>query len=248
VAFDLDGTLAPIVARPERASVPPALGRRLSRAARAPGVTIAVVSARRLADVRRLLPAPGVLRIGQYGLEGPGAPTNIVRARIRRRAKALLARIQVALGSARAASLDFKGMTLAVHDRGLGPARAEALRSALRPALARAGRSGFVPAAGRRVTELVPRGHDKGRALRALRRRAAPSTVFYFGDSDGDEPAFAVLGPADFPVRVGRGRTLAAYRIRGPAEVARFLAALVALRAPRAGSRKGGAPWKGGTG
>jgi trehalose 6-phosphate phosphatase len=89
---------------------------------------------------------------------------------------------------------------------------------------------GFVPARGHRVTEFVPKGYDKGRALTLLRRRYAPGAVIYFGDTDADEPAFGVLGRNDFPVRVGPGRTGARYRVRGPGEVVRFLRSLISLR------------------
>ena len=78
--------------------------------------------------------------------------------------------------------------------------------------------------------DFVPARYDKGRALRALRRRVRPAVTFYFGDTDGDEPAFASLGRTDFAVRVGSGLTAAPYRVRGPGDVARFLKALVAVR------------------
>jgi trehalose 6-phosphate phosphatase len=90
---------------------------------------------------------------------------------------------------------------------------------------------GFGVALGRRVTDFVPAGYHKGRALREVRLRIRPDVVFYFGDTASDEPAFAMLPPGDFSVRVGPGSTTARYRVRGPREVTRFLRALVRLRA-----------------
>jgi trehalose 6-phosphate phosphatase len=59
--------------------------------------------------------------------------------------------------------------------------------------------------------------------------------IFYFGDTAGDEPAFAALGRSGFAVRVGPGPTTAPYRVRGPRDVARFLRAIAArgATAPR---------------
>src|SRR2546422_779101 len=74
VAFDVDGTLAPIVSRPDGARVPAATLRLLRRAVRLPRVTVAVVSARSVRDLRRMVPVPGIRLAGQYGLEGAVAP------------------------------------------------------------------------------------------------------------------------------------------------------------------------------
>jgi trehalose 6-phosphate phosphatase len=80
------------------------------------------------------------------------------------------------------------------------------------------------------VTDFVPRGYDKRHAIEALRRGASKAPAIYFGDTGADEPAFAALGPDDFPVRVGSGKTRARYRARGPADVGRFLRRLLELR------------------
>jgi hypothetical protein len=70
LAFDFDGTLAPIVARPDDARVPPAVAHRLQRlAGRLP---VAIVSGRRVQDVRRrLLFAPWRI-VGNHGAEDDG--------------------------------------------------------------------------------------------------------------------------------------------------------------------------------
>jgi len=129
--------------------------------------------------------------------------------------------------------LEVKGLTVAVHARNVRDARQlRKLRRGLRAVASReASREGFVSVPGRQVVDFVPRGHDKGRALRALRSRVRPDRVFYFGDSLGDEPAFAVLGRRDFPVRVGRVGTRARYRVASLTGVTRFLDAATACRA-----------------
>ena len=131
------------------------------------------------------------------------------------------------------ALLEAKGLTVAVHSRGVRSAeRRRRLRAGLLSvASGEARRQGFRVMPGAMAVDFVPRGHDKGRALRALRARMKPRAIFYFGDSDGDEPAFSALTNRDFPVRVGREATRAPYRVTGVGEVARFLEAVAANRA-----------------
>jgi trehalose 6-phosphate phosphatase len=230
IAFDFDGTLAPIASRPERARVPPDGRRWLSRAARTPGLRVAVLSARPMADLARYLQGAALLRVAQYGLEG-GEPVGERQIeRFRRGVRRLHRVLEPVATRYRGAWIEDKGLTIALHYRAVAAARRGSLLRTLRAIEASARRLGFHTEPGRRVTDFVPARYDKGRALRALRRRVRPAVTFYFGDTAGDEPAFAALGRSDFAVRVGAGPTAAPYRVRGPGDVARFLRALVALR------------------
>ncbi|GBD24605.1 Trehalose-phosphate phosphatase [bacterium HR29] len=67
LATDLDGTLAPIVERPQDARVPPATLAVLDRLAAA--VTVAVITGRDLNTARRMVPCEGVVVVGSHGLE-----------------------------------------------------------------------------------------------------------------------------------------------------------------------------------
>ena len=67
LAFDLDGVLAPIVEDPARAHVPASTRRLVAALAADRALDVAIVSARRERDLRRLLPVRGIRRIGQYG-------------------------------------------------------------------------------------------------------------------------------------------------------------------------------------
>jgi trehalose 6-phosphate phosphatase len=242
VALDFDGTIAAIESQPERVRVPPDVVRVLRRLTRpgGRGPRIALVTARPRRDMRRLLPVPGILHASQYGLEGPIGPSARERARWRRRAR----EIEDLLAPAAripGAWLERKGMTVALHDRWVSPRRMPDLKRLLRRVVREGRMLGFEPARGKRVTDFVPRGYDKGKAVRLLRRRLNPGVIVYFGDSEADEPAFAALRPGDFPVRVGPGPTRARYRVRGPGEVARFLRELTQLRRDRR-RKPGGSP------
>ncbi len=233
VAMDLDGTLAPLAPRPALARVPAATLRSMVRAARAGNARIMIVSARPERDLRRLAPVRNVLRIGQYGLDGPLAPPVGVRRGLRRRCARLTRALRPLVRSVPGALLEPKGYTVAVHSRNVKGAKARRkLRIGLESIVrGEARKERFVPMPGAEVVDFVPRGHDKGRALRQLRSRLHTSVVFYFGDSAGDEPAFSALGKGDFPVRVGRSATRARYRVAGIEGVTRFLDAVAASRA-----------------
>jgi trehalose-phosphatase len=230
VALDFDGTLAPIVSRPDRVRVPAATLRSLRDASKHPGLRIAALSARPMRDLARYLPVPGILRVAQYGLEGGDALDPIRLRAIRAGVNALRGWIEPLAAAVPGAWIEDKRLTIAIHYRDVAPRRRGALVRALRSLAARAERLGLHVERGRRVLDFVPAGYDKGRALRMLRRRVRPAVTFYFGDTAGDEPAFAALGRRDFPVRVGPGPTAAPYRVGGPEEVARFLRALVSKR------------------
>jgi trehalose 6-phosphate phosphatase len=232
IGLDLDGTLAPLARHPDLARVPAATLQVIQQTARAVNTRIAILSARPERDLRRLLPLRDVLLVGQYGLEGPLAPSPGTLARIHRRCARVTRALRPLVTPVRGALLEAKGLTVAVHFRNVasGAAKRALHRDVRRIASREAVEEDFVPIPGAEIVDFVPRGHDKGEALSSLRRQLRPAAVFYFGDSGGDEPAFAALGKNDVSVRVGRGMTCARYRVQSLGGVTRFLDAVRALR------------------
>ena len=91
IALDFDGTLSPIVSRPEEARAHPAAGAALRRVAPLVG-TLAVITGRPAADAVELggfADVPGLLVLGHYGLErwadgkldSPAAEPGVAAAR-----------------------------------------------------------------------------------------------------------------------------------------------------------------------
>lgn len=72
--LDYDGTLTPIVDRPEDAKLTARTRAILMEAARNPALDVVIVSGRGLDDVRKLVGIPGITYIGDHGFEidGPG--------------------------------------------------------------------------------------------------------------------------------------------------------------------------------
>lgn len=194
IALDFDGTLAPIVADPERSRPEPGTVEVL-RALVGRGVQVAVITGRAAATAVRLggLDAvPGLVVAGVYGaelwhdgvLESPPTPGVIEALRTR------LPEI-VAHGD-RAVWIEDKRLSLVVHGR--MAADPEAVLDPLRePIAALAGELGLEVHPGRGVIELRLPGYDKGGALRRLVDRYAPRVVVFAGDDLGDLPALRAV-------------------------------------------------------
>ncbi len=222
-AFDFDGTLSPIVERPEQAGMRARTRRLLIRlAALYPCI---IVSGRARADVLSKLGAVKVARvIGNHGAETEAATRG--SRRLVGRWKAALGR---ELGTIPGLWMEDKGVSMAVHYR-QSPHRAQVLRQVL----AAAGKLPEVRVfGGKQVVNLVPVGAPhKGDAVAAERARLGCQWVLYVGDDDNDEDAFALAGQV-VPVRIGRKqRSHARYYLRSQAEIDDLLDLLVRLRAP----------------
>ncbi len=234
--LDLDGTLAPIAPTPEAARVPGATLETLRRLVRA-GWTVAIVSGRPAAELRRMVPVRGVRYFGSHGAEGawtPGGRRTLLDPAVRRSRAALGRRAGALLSGYPEVRLERKPAGLAFHDRALGGPRLRAWRRRLRSWLERQDLSGFEIIRGKRVVELRPRGVDKGAVVRAMPRgiprRRGDASLVAIGDDRTDEDLFRALGGRGLTIRVGRTLRGSAARHRLPSvrAVADFLARLAA--------------------
>ncbi|MEV5435012.1 trehalose-phosphatase [Streptomyces sp. NPDC052682] len=202
VGLDFDGTLAPIVADPERARAHPEAVPAL--AALAPKVAAVAVITGRPAEVAvrngGFAGVPGLehlVVLGHYGAERWEATTGQVTAPpAHPGVAAVRAELPGVLDRAGAAGqgtwVEEKGRAVAVHTRRAADPQAafEALRE---PLTALAARHGLIVEPGRMVLELRPPGMDKGVALLDFAREIGAGSVLYAGDDLGDLPAFAAV-------------------------------------------------------
>jgi trehalose 6-phosphate phosphatase len=221
ILLDVDGTLAPIVARPEDAAVPERTRRELERLAERYGL-VACLSGRAGADAERVVGVEGIRYVGNHGLE------------LLDGAEALASRI-AAFRDAVGRTVEDKGLSLAYHFR---EAQDEAeARAALEPVATQAEKEGLVARWGRKVLEIRPSVEaDKGTAVRTLIREAGVTRALYAGDDTTDLDAFAGLVAAGIEhfVRVAvvsdeGPRELfesADLCVEGPEELAELLASL----------------------
>ena len=180
IFLDLDGTLAPIVARPELARILPEIGPTLARLAGRLEV-VAVISGRPSEQVHELVDVDGVVIVGTHGLEDE-RPMSVE----------VLDEIEAA-AAAVGAWVEPKGAAAAVHFRALeDPEAAEAASAAALAIIAAARGLEILP--GKRILELTPAGRPrKGGALERIARERGLQGVLFAGDDVGDLDAFAAL-------------------------------------------------------
>ena len=215
VALDYDGTLAPVVARPEDA-VPAAgavdvlarLAPRLGRLALVTGRPADVVV--RLAGLDAV---PGLHVLGQYGAQrwsgaGLDSAPELPGVEVARQALP-------ALVGPEGANVEDKGIALVVHTR-TAPDPAGALLRLHGPVSALAARVGLELHPGRLVLELRPPGHDKRGALLSL-CDPLPSAVLFAGDDRGDLAGFDAVD--ELRARGVPGLLVCSGSEEGPAEL-----------------------------
>ena len=194
VALDYDGTLAPIVPRPDDAVAQPGMVDALTGLARR-GVHVAVITGRPVdaaLSLGGLDAVPGLVLLGHYGLQrwqdgeltSPEAGPAVAVARQRLRSYAAAADTGV--------EVEDKHHSVALHTRNAADPTAELERARpMAEALAREFGLELVP--GRFVLELRPEGTDKGGALRAVVDEMQARTVLFGGDDLGDLPAVSAV-------------------------------------------------------
>jgi trehalose 6-phosphate phosphatase len=209
---DVDGTLAPIVQRPEDARVPEETSRLLGRLARRYGC-VACVSGRSVADVRRLVGVGGVAYAGSHGAEllEPGSTTPRVAEAFKnweRQVKAFVAERDTAELRSLRIRIEDKGPIMTFHWR--GAPNEERARTHLEGLAQEAETAGLAIHWGRKVLEIRPPVPvNKGQAVRDLVLRAGVRTALFGGDDVTDLDGFAALetlveeGTLEAAVRVG---------------------------------------------
>lgn len=187
---DFDGTLSPIVDRPEDAQILPQsrahLSAMLGRVA-----ALAIISGRGAADAAARLDLPGVIVLGNHGLErweaGQAQPVPQA-ADFRPALTAAATDLQLLLGPGM--HLEDKGITLTVHYR-QAPNPDQVAQALAQPLTQVAQRYGLHLTTGRRIFELRPPiDGNKGKALRALIAEFSVDAALYLGDDITDVDAF----------------------------------------------------------
>ncbi|MGH8824679.1 MAG: trehalose-phosphatase [Jiangellaceae bacterium] len=236
VALDFDGTLAPIVDRPETAVAHPGAAAALAALCERVGL-VAVVTGRAAADAVRLgslAEVAGLVVLGHYGmekwsagrLETPDEHPGVAAARAA--GERLVAQAPAGV------VLEDKGHSVAFHTRRASDAGAALAE--IRPRVDELARdAGLEVVPGRFVLEVRPPGTDKGATLRALVDQIGARSVVFVGDDLGDLAAVTTLRSldvaglvvcSDSPESPEALRREADLVVDGPAGVVAFLAAL----------------------
>ncbi len=235
--LDYDGTLAPIVDRPEQALLSDATRSVIAKLAAL--CTVAVVSGRDLDDVHRMVGLDTLVYAGSHGFDirGPNLRLQIgleyVPA-LERAAAAL--RERLGAGKETGVLVEHKRFAVAVHTRLASP-EAKSMAAAAVRAVA-AGENGLRITGGKEILELRPNlPWDKGRAVLALLDAlGGPDTLpLYIGDDETDEDALRALHGRGIGIRVMDSPTDSAadWSLADPYEVRLFLERLQKTLAER---------------
>lgn len=229
IAFDFDGTLAPIVEHPPRARLLPGVEDSLRRLT--PLARVVVISGRALDDLRERAPQGTYRLIGNHGNEGVLAdPVAAARAHaVCRQWRSELERLfREHPGDAQGLEIEDKGATLSVHyRRAPDPGRAlqvlDGFVGQLEPAPRRIG--------GKLLVNLLPPGtQTKFEALRQLADELGTQRVLFVGDDDTDEIVFERAPDDWLTVRVEPGgNSSARYSLATQDDVEHLIERLVAL-------------------
>jgi len=196
ILTDVDGTLAPIVERPELAAVPERARELLDELSRRYRL-VGCISGRQALEARRLVGVEGIAYAGNHGFELllPGEEVPRLDPALAGRegdAAEFLAGLGGAGLEGSGLRREDKGPIQALHWRGADDERAAEARA--REVAAEAGRAKLEPRWGRKVLELRPvGGGGKDSAVGALLAEDGVVAAAYAGDDRTDLDAFRRL-------------------------------------------------------
>ncbi|MGE5265263.1 MAG: trehalose-phosphatase [Acidobacteriota bacterium] len=209
--LDYDGTLVPIARTPSEARPDAELLVLLASLARYPQFRLTILSGRPLVSLREMLPVPGLILAGTYGLEiqypSGLAVLRAEFAQLRPTIERVRTSWTVLLAVRDGFLLEDKGLALALHARHADPLDAlvvlplarVAAKDILDPAQ-------FRLLGGDRFLEVAPQAANKGNSVVWLlgEESAFWGLLVYLGDDDKDEDAFAVVRQrGGIPIMVG---------------------------------------------
>lgn len=234
VFLDYDGTLTPIVSRPELALLSEGMRQALRRLSASWPTQI--LSGRGLEDVRRMVGLDTLGYAGSHGFDIAGPQRTALRHEIE---PGLVSEVQRATEALRGATAAIQGaliedkrFSVAVHYRLVDEARLSELERIVDEVLASHPR--LKKAHGKKVFELRPAiDWDKGRALRWLQQALGLQAALpiYIGDDTTDEDAFTAIAGQGVGILVTElpRPTAASYSLQNTEEVREFIDRLCSL-------------------
>ncbi|MFP4481877.1 MAG: trehalose-phosphatase [Thermovirgaceae bacterium] len=233
VALDYDGTLTPIVDRPEDAVIPPETRETVEELSKS--CTLVVISGRDLKDVRSLVGIDSLVYAGSHGFDisGPkGLDLSFQQGdEFLPTLDSAESRLRDLVSDISGAAVERKKYSIAIHYRLVANREIPQVEAAVDEVLSR--HEGLIKGSGKKVFELRPDlDWDKGKALLwlldALGFRMHETLPMYFGDDTTDEDAFAVIRERGIGIVVTEGKapreeTSARYSLPDTGSVRSFL-------------------------
>jgi trehalose 6-phosphate phosphatase len=238
IFLDYDGTLAEFAETPDEIYPDPALINLLERLNNHPRIHAVVISGRRLSHIQALVPIPGIILAGTYGIEFID-PTGARIERVEfKEIRPTLAQVKPLwfelIRPHQEIYLEDKGWTLALHAKSVGQTIAEETIRLARLILDEIAipKDLFRILGGHKFLEIAPKLAHKGLSVGYFISRYPQEGALpiYIGDDDKDEEAFEVIVQNEgIPIKVGSqaSETKAPLLLDSPESVRQFLASLL---------------------
>lgn len=223
MAFDYDGTLAPIVKIPEDAEMRQSTSFLLKRLSSI--CPCIVISGRGRKDVSKFLSGIDLKEIvGNHGIEADKASKKL-----KKEIKKIHLILEKELPRLPGVHIEDKSYTIAIHYR--QSREKKKARQVISKVLTRIKNIRIIE--GKQVYDIIPQGAPhKGTALEKLRSRLSCDTSIYLGDDRTDEDVFSMDQPGRlFSIRVGEKKDSAAtFYIKRQSEIDRLLRLLIQIK------------------
>lgn len=242
--LDYDGTLADFAPTPEDVVPDEALVELIEALHSEPDIRLTIISGRRLGHIQTLIPVPGILKAGTYGVELRTPEEETIHRVAKDEVRPLLDELQGIWGSLldgkKGFFLEDKGWTLAIHAKDAAeedalPLLAEANRQ-VNKLLEEAPDGLFRVVGGHRFLECGPQAADKKRTVQHI-LSAYPwddeALLLYLGDDDKDEVAFEAIRARDgLVIAVGQRlrNSIASCWLPSPQSVRQWLKTVLSAR------------------
>jgi len=234
---DYDGTLTPIVDKPELAALPQETRKLLRTLAKNRRYTVGIVSGRALPDLKSKVDLEGIIYAGNHGLEIEGFGSSFlepIAEEMRPFLRMLNQALSATLRGIKGVFVEDKGLTVSVHYRLVDDTEEGRVKDTFRKVTDSLHVTGKIRITqGKKVYEIRPPvDWDKGKAIawlmakcREVRGRGGALPI-YLGDDLTDEDGFkAIERNNGISIFVGEGslQSAARYFLKSPEEVAQFL-------------------------
>jgi len=224
--FDYDGTLTPIVERPDLAKISPEMKeiiRQLSLKYKC-----AIVSGRGRRNLQTLVDIPGIFYAGDHGLDIIGPDISMIHPKVKKFLP-LIQNISKSLDKSLAhipgVIVEKKKMSVAIHYRQVSKEDLSGLKLPLKKIL-KENRENIRLLKGKKVIEFLPNIEwNKGKAvlwiLNTLGLDWSGRKIFYLGDDTTDEDAFRILRTRGTSILIAEKaeKSTADFRLSSPEEV-----------------------------
>jgi trehalose 6-phosphate phosphatase len=227
--LDYDGTLSPIVRRPEKAKLTSGQRMLLKNLSSRKNVFLSIVSGRTLKDVKSRVKLPNLLYVGSHGLEICGKGINWKHPQIKmghKLHKMMLEILRQRLKPIKGVIIEDKEPICAVHYRLVKNSDLPKLNKLIAQAV-KPHQNKIKIKNGKKVVEVWQKiNWDKGQAvLKVLKMFSGRHDLpMHIGDDKTDEDVFKVLRNIGITIKVGlKGSTQARSRLKNVGSVYNFL-------------------------